>query len=417
MVVQEASFLRDRSYLSAAISHFFIDVLNNGRILLVAILAVSLGLSNAQVGIFLLLYNVGASLSQPVFGWLADRSGARWLVVGGVGWMILFFALAAVVPEWPALLCLIVASLGSGAFHPGGTKVASQISITRRTQATAIFFMAGQIGLFVGPILTGGLLEAFGRPGYLALPLLALVAFLGGWRWLQDDVRRRDVRRRDVRRRDGRSDALHRRDPLPQEEAHPAGESDQGRLLRVLPALLVIAFSYNTVSYSAQNFAPKLFTEWGYSPGYLGWIAGLYMMGSAIGGLVGGSLADRIGGKPVILGAMLGAVLPVYFYIPAGDFWRFPLLLLAGFFGGMPHSIVVLRVQNLLPERRALASGLTLGFMFFGGAVGSYVLGVVADSVGLDRALQGSALLMLLAFAATLLLPRRRPAQTSPKVV
>jgi predicted MFS family arabinose efflux permease len=65
-------------------------------------------------------------------------------------------------------------------------------------------------------------------------------------------------------------------------------------------------------------------------------------------------------------------------------------------------------VQALLPDRQALASGLALGFMFFGGAAGSYVLGVIADQVGLAPALQWSALLMLAAAAAALFLPARR---------
>jgi FSR family fosmidomycin resistance protein-like MFS transporter len=155
MAVHEANFLRNKSYLAATGSHFFIDVLNNGRIVLAALLAVSLGLTNAGVGLYLLLYNLGTSLSQPLFGWLADRYGARWLVLGGMGWVIFFFGLAAVVPDWPAMIALTVASLGSGAFHPGGTKVASQTSDVRRTQATAFFFTMGQIGLFVGPIRAG----------------------------------------------------------------------------------------------------------------------------------------------------------------------------------------------------------------------------------------------------------------------
>lgn len=400
---QEASYLRNRSYLATAGSHLSIDVLNNGRILLVAILAVSLGLSNAQVGIFLLLYNVGASLSQPLFGWLADRFGARWLVMGGLAWTSFFYVLASVVPDWPALYALTVASLGSGAFHPGGTKIASQTSRTRRTQATAFFFMSGQIGLFLGPILTGILLDSYGRRGYLALPLLALVVVVIGWRWLADDVRfKRDVRHE---RHVGHAGIAQH---VPQPES---GRQSQGAyrpaLQQLLPALIIIALAYNTVSFSAQNFAPKLFTEWGYSASYIGWIAGLYMMGSAVGGVVGGSIADRIGGKPVIVFSMLAAILPIFFYIPAGDVWRFPILLLAGFFGGMPHSIVVLQVQALLPDRQALASGLALGFMFFGGAVGSYVLGVVADQVGLAPALQWSALLMLAAAGAALFLPVR----------
>jgi FSR family fosmidomycin resistance protein-like MFS transporter len=81
-------------------------------------------------------------------------------------------------------------------------------------------------------------------------------------------------------------------------------------------------------------------------------------------------------------------------------------MLLAGFFGGMPHSILVLMAQSLMPGRRAFASGMTLGFMFFSGAIGSYLLGIVADQVGLALTLQYSALLLVVAFVAALFLPR-----------
>jgi FSR family fosmidomycin resistance protein-like MFS transporter len=83
------------------------------------------------------------------------------------------------------------------------------------------------------------------------------------------------------------------------------------------------------------------------------------------------------------------------------------LLLLAGFFGGMPHSVLVIAAQSLLPGRRAFASGLTLGLMFFTGAVGTYLLGVIADEVGLAVALRNAAFLLLLAAVAALVLPKQ----------
>jgi hypothetical protein len=43
--------------------------------------------------------------------------------------------------------------------------------------------------------------------------------------------------------------------------------------------------------------------------------------------------------------------------------------------------------------------------MFFSGAVGSYLLGVVADEIGLAIALQGLIVLPLTAILGTLLLP------------
>ncbi len=388
MTVSQRAFLRQRDYLAVSITHFFVDILNSGRTLLVALLAISVGLTNTQVGIALLLYNVGSSLSQPLFGWLADRAGARWLTIGGMGWMILFYSIASLGTDWLALIALTMAGLGSGATHPTGTMVASQSSQTHRTQATALFFMAGQLGLFSGPVLAGVLLEQYGRPGYLVLPVTAFIAFASSWQWLSQ-----------------KHDHGH---PKPQQAAARADGISSGAVMalsRVLPLAVIILIG-STVSVTAINFSPKLFTELGYAPGYVGWLAGLFMAGSAIGGIVGGSLADRYGGKPVILMGILGTILPIYFYIPAAGAVRFALILLAGFFGGMPHSVLILMAQSLLPGRQALASGLALGFMFFSGSVGSFFVGVFADRLGLAMVLQGTALLPFAAAVAALLLPK-----------
>ncbi len=388
MTTIQANFLKERSYVAVAFTHFFVDVLNSSRNLLMALLAINLGLTNAQLGINLLIYNIGSSLSQPLFGWLADRIGVRVLVLGGIGWMILFFVLAATLSEWPALIAVTIAGIGSGAFHPTGTKVASETSKEFTGRATAVFFMSGQLGLFVGPVLAGFLLEGYGRPGYLVLPVLALLAFVGGWQWL-------------VRQRTSTSDlATSPTVVMPRIQASAS-------LIRAAGLLFLIILSYSSVGIGAMTFAPKLFTELGFEPTYVGWLGGLFMLGSAAGGVVGGALADRYSGRWVIFGGLIAAILPIYFYIPIAGIGRFVLLCLAGFFSGMPHSILILRVQSLLPNRKALASGLALGTMFFSGSVGSYVMGLIADGVGLAVTLQGTAVLPLIAGLLTLLLPRR----------
>jgi MFS transporter, FSR family, fosmidomycin resistance protein len=393
MVTARAPYLRERPFLAVSITHFFVDVLNSSRTLLVALLAVSIGLTNAQVGIALLLYNVGNALSQPLFGWLADRIGPRWLVIGGVGWMIGFFGMAALTPDWPALVALTLAGLGSGAFHPPGTMVAGQVSQQQRTQATAVFFMMGQLGLFAGPVLAGLLLERFDRPGYLVLPALALIAFVSGWQWLANPPRSAPL--------------VTAADAAPPVRGARSRLTLSAPLARRAGPLIMIILSISSVSITAINFAPKLFTELGYGPQYVGLLSGLFMAGSAVGGVVGGALADRFNGRFVILLATLAGILPIYFYIPAPGAARLALLLLAGFSVGMPHSVLVLMVQSLLPNRRALASGLALGFMFFSGSVGSYALGLVADTVGLATTLQATAFLLPAATLGALLLPRR----------
>ncbi|MCA9919396.1 MAG: MFS transporter [Anaerolineales bacterium] len=394
MATSQAAVYRERPFLAVALTHFFVDVLNNGRNLMVALLAVSLGLTNAQVGLALLLYNIGNALSQPLFGWLADRIGARRLVLGGLGWMIVFYAVAALAGDWLALIALTVASVGSGAFHPSGTMVASRTSITYRSRITSLFFMAGQIGLFLGPVLAGMLLDAYGRPGYILLPILALTALVGGWRWLYDAP----------------PAAKAAANPT---LAEPVVTAQPPHFVRRILLLSLIIFASSTASIAVITFTPVLFTDQGYSPTLIGWLSGLIMMGSAVGGLIGGALGDRIAGKWVIALGLAGSVLPYYFFVPVSVGWQAIWLLLAGFFGGMPHTILVIMVQSLLPKRQAMASGIALGFMFFSGAVGSYFVGLVADRVGLAVTLQGMAFLPLAVILAAILLPSQTQAKAT----
>lgn len=380
---RSTTFLRDKAYIADALTHFFVDIMNSGRTVLVALLAVSIGLTNAQVGLALLLYNVGSALAQPVFGWMADKRGPRWFVVGGIAWMIAFYSVASFAPEWIALVSVTMAGFGSGAFHPTGTMVASESSTTKRTQATAFFFMAGQIGLFVGPIAAGLMMDRFGRIGFIALPFFATTALIGGYLHIHNPDKVRD-------------------------SAEKAARAIKTHFnWSVVIALCWLMFLISTVSIATINFAPKLFLEEGYSAGYAGVMSGVWMLGSAFGGVVGGMIADRCGNRPAIAIGTLGAVIPLFLYIPAPDLARIPLLIVAGFFGGMPHSILVLGAQWLLPGRRAMASGLALGFMFMGGAVGSYVVGIVADQVGLATTLQWLAALLILSLLAVPFMPQR----------
>ncbi|MCP4357699.1 MAG: MFS transporter [Chloroflexi bacterium] len=390
MTTTQQAFLRQRPYQAVSLTHFFVDILNSSRNLLVALLAIEIGLTNAQVGIALLLYNIGGSLSQPLFGWLADRIGARWLVVGGMGWMIFFFGLAAVAGNWAALAALTIAGVGSGMFHPSGTMVASQTSQTAAGKATSIFFFTGQFGLFLGPILAGILLTGYGRPGYIILPTLALTAFVFGWQHLT-------------------TEATHH---------HPKGTTNAAD--KVIPALnwpdmirqgmplVIIILAGSTASIAAMTFGPKLFSEMGYTPARVGVLSGLWMLGSAVGGILGGALADRVAGKWIIIVGMAWQILPIYFYIPAPPVWQLILLFTAGFFGGMPHTILVLSVLSLFPGRQAMASGLALGLMFTGGAIGSYIVGLAADEIGLAQVLQMTAVLPIIAVITAFFLPKTR---------
>jgi len=387
MLAQDIPFYRDRTYISAALTHFAVDILNNSRNLVFAVLALSLGLRDSQLAFVALLYSVGNALTQPAFGWVADRFGPRWLMVGGMGWMIFFFSIGALAPDAMSLTSLTIASLGSGAFHPTGTMIAARTTQAQKTQATAFFFMSGQLGLFLGPVLAGILLDDWGRPGFILLPILALIPLLMNWAWVPNST-----------------PIHHGHVPKSSIEAKVRSAPTSPRWRKILPLIIIILFM-NTVSISILTFSPKLFTEMGFSASHVGWLAGLFMLGSAMGGIVGGNIADRYRGQWAILIGLTLGVLPTFLYIPSAGLLQFGMLFLAGFFVGMPHSVLVVRAQSLLPGRQALASGLTLGLMFFGGQLGSYFVGLFADQLGLEITLQRTAFLLLVAVVAALFAP------------
>jgi FSR family fosmidomycin resistance protein-like MFS transporter len=385
--------LRHPVFLAVALSHFIVDVLNGQAGILLAVLSVPLGLTNADIGLIATIYSLVGSLAQPVFGWLADRHGSRWATAGGVLWMALFFSLVAVAPGYWPIVCLVVGAVGSAAFHPPGTMRAAQVGHLHMTgqvaTAASVFFLFGQGGLSVGPAVGGVLIESLGRPGLLLITAITVpIGLFTAWQ-----LRPAPVPPAASPARSAPVDA-------------PAGRPD-----RMVFILVMALASLRTAAQAIlTTFAPKFFQDQGVSPAVYGAIVALYMGGSAIGGVFGGVLADRWGRRRTITLALLLSVLPFYFFPLASGGWIFLLAVLAGLFNGAPHSVFITMAQRALPGRAAMASGLTLGLMFAAGALGAFLGGLAADLAGLALVLQSTAALALAAAGLSLAVqPERRP--------
>jgi len=384
--------LKDAYFVAVALNHLAVDVLNSQKAILLVFLAPSLGLSNADIGLVALIYSFFGSLTQPLFGLLADRFKAPWLSGGSLLWMAGWFAVAVSLPgRWP-IPALIIGALGSAAFHSAGTERATTRGETlmagRAATAASLFFLFGQAGLSFGPALGGVLLQELGARGVLVLTAVAVPVAMNSLHRLYWTAR--------FARPESDS-------PTPAIADAPSGFRT-GKWVLVVFALLVLLRT--TPQLTSITFLPKLFQDRGYSPAAYGLIASVFMAGYALGGVSGGFLADHWGRRRTMLWTLLAAVVPMHYYPVAGEFSLYPLVFLAGAFNGASHSVVVVLAQALLPRRRALASGLTLGFMFASGAFGSYIYGLAADFYPLAAVMQTNGVLCLLAALLSLTLRR-----------
>ncbi|MEZ6044607.1 MAG: MFS transporter [Planctomycetaceae bacterium] len=103
------------------------------------------------------------SLSQAIFGVMRDRLSTPLFLWSGPLVAILFLSLVGF-PSQFSLLCLllIVGGTGVGAFHPEAAVTASRIFPELKTRALSIFLLGGTLGLCLGPLLSGFVVEKFG---------------------------------------------------------------------------------------------------------------------------------------------------------------------------------------------------------------------------------------------------------------
>ncbi len=379
--------LRHPLFLAVALSHFTVDILNGQMGILLAVLSTPLGLTNQNIGLIATIYALFGALAQPVFGWLSDRHGGRWTTAGGVLWMAACFSFVALAPGNWAIFFLVIGALGSAAFHPPGANSATQVGHVhmagRAATAASLFFLFGQGGLSLGPAIGGFTLDHLGRPGLLIVTILTVPVGLFAAYQL-------------------RAASAPRPAATPNQKT--AGATAPQTSTTILAIIMIVAGLRVWGQMVMTTFAPKFFHDLGVSPTIYGAIVALFMGGSAIGGVIGGVMADRWGQRRMIVLTLALSILPFYFLPLASGGWLYLVATVAGLLNGAPHSILVTMAQRAMPGRGGLASGVILGSMFAVGALGTYLSGLAADNIGLAQTLQGNALIALIATLVSLTL-------------
>jgi FSR family fosmidomycin resistance protein-like MFS transporter len=323
---------------------------------------------------------VGQSI-QPITGWLADRSGGKGYVVWGVAGTSIGGALVGLVPNYGALLAvLILIGVSNSCFHPQALAAVRGLSRTRHGTIMSAYLVGGEIGRGLWPLLASFIVTAGGLTWLwvVALPGLMTLPFL--WRLTP---------------------------PLPR--VHASAQKIHWREhLRPLGVLVGFCTLRGVMIVGAITFIPILWHQHG---GTLiagaSFIAVMLVVG-VIGNLGGGFVSDRLGRRPVIVVSIgLSSILFAGFLLSGGlGAW-----ILLGAYGITLYATLPLTVligQDILPENRSLGSGIALGLGNGLGALGVIALGPLAGAYGPETALWVVVACGAAAFALAFLLPKRQ---------
>ena len=123
---------------------------------------------------FLLVYGIAI----PFYGRLADRYGVRRLFLIGVSVFALGSLVSALAPSYPLLLAARIVQAGGGAAVPGLGMTLATRAYRPEARGAVMGVIVATIGIAggVGPLIGGGLSEAFGWQSIFLLNVAAAVA-------------------------------------------------------------------------------------------------------------------------------------------------------------------------------------------------------------------------------------------------
>jgi len=348
-----------------------------------------LSLSFAQIGLITLVYQIAASVFQPLVGLAFDRrpyvgSLPLGMVFSTAG--IALFAFAMSLPV--VLVAVFLVGVGSSTLHPEASRITSLASHGRRGLAQSIFQVGGNFGTSIGPLAVALVVAPHGRR-YVALFLIvsamAFYVMRTICRWYSGYLA--------AAAKTGREKTSQCRAPL-----------SYGRTVFAISVLLVLIFSKYIYMASLTNYYTfYLIDRFGVSIKSSQILLFVFLVATAAGTLAGGPVGDRYGRKPVIWASILGTA-PFSLLMPhCGLAATVVLSFCAGFMLSSAFPAILLYSQELLPNKLGLVSGLFFGFAFGVAGVASAVLGEFADVYGINAIFDFCAYMPLIGLVACLL--------------
>jgi FSR family fosmidomycin resistance protein-like MFS transporter len=347
-------------------AHFLNDMMQSLILAIYPLLKGNFHLDFSQIGLITLVYQITASLLQPMVGLYTDKHPKPYSLSVGMGFTLVGLLLMSVAPNFGTLL-LAAALVGTGSsiFHPESSRVARMASGGRHGLAQSLFQVGGNAGSAMGPLLAALIIMPYGQHSLAWFSIAALIAIfvlyhVGGWY-------KRERAAGHGRKAGGR--------------AHAAVKLSGRQVAFAMTLLVVLLFSkYFYLASLNSYYTFYLITKFQLSAQTSQLFLFLFLFSVAVGTIVGGPIGDRVGRKVVIWVSILG-VAPFTLLLPyANLFWTAVLTVIIGLVLASAFSAILVYAQELIPGKVGMVSGMFFGFAFGLGGIGAAVLGKLADA-------------------------------------
>ena len=344
------------------------------------ILKQNYNLSFSQIGLITFAFQFSASILQPFVGYYTDKHPKPFSQVYGM-----LFSLAGIISlsyansfSW-IVISVILIGTGSSIFHPESSRISNLASGGKRGLAQSIFQVGGNLGTALGPLLVALIVVPntqkyilwFVLAAFTGLAIITKIAF-----WYRDHL---------VMRNNKKGEFVN---------FHALSKSKVKWAIALLLILIFSKFFYSASLSTYYTF--YIIDKFNLSIQQAQFHMFMYLFAIVVGTIIGGPLGDKFGRKYVIWFSVFGAA-PFALLLPYVNlFYTDVLMIIIGIIISSAFPAIIVYAQELLPKKLGMVSGLFYGFAFGMGALGSALLGKLADATSIQYVYQVCSFLPLM---------------------
>lgn len=348
-----------------SLGHFITDAYSGFLNPIMPFIAAKIGITMAIATILISISNLTSSLSQPFFGYIADKWQRRFFIFWGMMMASIFLSFLGLANNiYMLVICLILGHMGVSFFHPQATSIVSNYSkCSANSKDLSIFIATGTFGFALGPAVSSGITQLFGLE---KLPFACFIGIITAFILLKN---------------------------IPKINPNLIKKPEVSLFVAIKKIfnnkpVSILVFASIVKSFVVSSFSIILPFYWksiGFNVSSIGIILFAFMMAGAFGVLSSPFFEKLLGIRKVFYFSLITVFpLGIIFYIFKGQgFAALIAFILIGYVSLLAAPVNMALAQRLMPEFKSMISGFIGGFSW--GVIGIIlpIISLIAEKTGI----------------------------------
>ena len=322
--------------------HFVTDAYSGFVNPIMPFIAANIGISMTVATILISVSNITSSMSQPFFGFIADKWQRRFFIFWGMMMASIFLSFLGIAHNiYTLTIFLMLGHIGVAFFHPQATSLVGNYC-ENKSKEMSWFIALGTFGYSLGPAISSGISSIWGMD---KLPYACFFGILFAFFMLKTVPKITEVHI---------------------EKPKVSVTEALKKIFSNKPvAILVLASIVKSFVVSSFNIIlPFYWKSIGFSLSKIGIILFIFMLAGALGVMTSPYVERKIGVRKVFYLSLIPVtVLGLLFYISKGEgILGLISFILIGYVSFLAVPVNMALAQKLMPEFKSMISGFIGGF-------------------------------------------------------